>query len=139
MKHAKLSEDTIDALLSDYFKTEMPKPWPAAPVVEFAQPQLLNAAPTLHSVGATVATDTNARARYTLAASIALLLGSCWVLSNGFDSGPRATRVNVPSVGTVDMNSTGAADPAVGKELRKTGAENGPMGGFDPNAIDPFK
>ena len=70
-----LPPDRIDDLLSGFYKSKLPSPWPAAPA--FAEP----AKPRM-------AAPSN-RARYTLAASVALLLGTCWYLSNGLPTGER--------------------------------------------------
>ncbi len=70
-----LPPDRIDDLLSGFYKSKLPSPWPAAPA--FAEPAKLR-----------MAAPSN-RARYTLAASVALLLGTCWYLSNGLPTGER--------------------------------------------------
>jgi hypothetical protein len=87
--------DELDKLLSDFFKAQLKKPWPNAPVPPTAQtsePSELAAARSA-SQGAPARpakrADSTARARFTLAASVALVLGAGILLSNSFDSGPR--------------------------------------------------
>jgi hypothetical protein len=77
--------DKLDELLSDFFKAKLPHPWPAAPVPTPAEPSGLVAARTLPANA-----DRGNRARMTLAASVALLLGACWFLSGEGQPGPRA-------------------------------------------------
>jgi hypothetical protein len=93
--------ENVDRLLSAFFKAEMPDPWPAAPLATASsEPAALVAerggAP--RNEPAVARRDHNSRARYTLAASVALLLGTCWTLSNGFQSGNGPARV--PANGT---------------------------------------
>jgi len=71
MSQPTLPHDPVDAALSDYFKSAMPKAWPAAP--RTAEPA--------GSVASRSATGT--RARFTLAASVALALGAGLWLSGG--------------------------------------------------------
>ena len=74
--------DELDKLFSDFFKSQLKHPWPNAPVpVAAAQPS--TAAPRV------AARDHTSRARFTLAASVALALGACWALSSGFQPGER--------------------------------------------------
>ena len=94
--------DELDKLFSDFFKAQLKHPWPNAPLpasgaaVPAAEPSGLantrtqtqteaprnspTPTPQAHSKGR----DSTARARFTLVASVALALGGCWVLSNGF-------------------------------------------------------
>lgn len=133
-----LTEDSLDSLFSGFFKAQMKQPWPAAP-----------ATPTIHSEPSTLATaratvvetprnqpvaaarDSSSKARYTLAASVALLIGTCWTLSNGLQPNDRPGNTNgSPSM---DMNPFKASDPEVLKELRKEKATKGNNDGL----IDP--
>lgn len=91
--------DALDRLLSDFFKGQMKRPWPAAPAtsaglngkpVGIVEPASLLGArnatsrPELaHPRVVTASPEPGSRARLTLAASVAILLGSCWYLSNG--------------------------------------------------------
>src|SRR5262249_36279363 len=94
--------DDLDRLLSEFFKGQLKRPRPAAPVVMTAatEPSVLAATrgPELEAPRnqPTANRDPGSRARYTLAASVALLLGTGWFLSNGFQPGERP----VPSVPT---------------------------------------
>lgn len=64
--------EPVDDLLSDFFKSKLRQPWPPAPST--AEPSSL--------LAARCAPQSN-RARVTLAASVAILLGACWYFSNG--------------------------------------------------------
>jgi hypothetical protein len=68
MSQQLLPPDPVDDVLGDFFKSQMPKPWPAAP--RTAEPSGLAKRPVA-----------NNRARYTLAASVAIMLGACWYFS----------------------------------------------------------
>jgi hypothetical protein len=70
--------DDLDRLLSRFYQSEMPAPWPAAPRPEAtARPMPASRLPGYERPRQLV---TGPRAA--LAASVALLLGSCWFLSN---------------------------------------------------------
>ena len=64
-----MSENNLDDVLGDYFKSQMPKAWPPAP--RTAEPARVRRPAS------------NNRARYTLAASVAILIGACWYFSTG--------------------------------------------------------
>src|SRR5262245_44668066 len=89
--------DELDRLLSDFFKGELKKPWPKAPMpaASASEPSELAAARAAEAPRNTPATpagrDNTARARFTLAASVALMLGTCWYMSNGFQPGTQPT------------------------------------------------
>jgi hypothetical protein len=68
-----MSPERTDEVLSDFFKSQMPKTWPAAP--RSAEPASL--------LAARAARSQSTRARLTLAASVAVLLGACWLFSGG--------------------------------------------------------
>ena len=125
MNQAPPADDSLDELLSDFFKAQMKQPWPPAPAAPTAVPQR----PAAH--------DPGNRARYTLAASVALFVGTCWALSSGFQPGERTRG---PASNGVDMNSLGASDPDALKELRRNNAEKGNVGNdaFDPNRTEPL-
>ena len=74
--------DELDRLLSDYFRRQLPRTWPAAPS-PFAEPASVAAARN----GA-VADGT--RGRWVVAASAAVLLGVCWYASSGVAPAPYA-------------------------------------------------
>jgi len=67
----------LDGLLSDFFRSELPKPWPEPPIAN-EQPKTLPAR-KLSSRWSAV------RSRLALAASIALLLAGGWFLSGKFE------------------------------------------------------
>src|SRR5262249_38596965 len=68
------SEERVDRLLGDYFKAQLPTKWPAAPRISLARP-------------ANTATNSAARSRWALAASVAVLLGGCWYLTGHLTDG----------------------------------------------------
>jgi len=72
--------DEVDRLLAGYFRAELPAKWPAAPRpwADPARPQ--NRAPSA---------DPASKSRWALAASVALLIGSCWYLSGAATNGHR--------------------------------------------------
>ena len=76
MSQISLEPDAVDKVLSDFFKSKVPQQWSGPPVA--AEPSALTATRTAPAVA-----DHGARARYTLAASVALLLGAFWYLSGG--------------------------------------------------------
>jgi hypothetical protein len=109
--------DDLDRLLSRYFKTQMPSPWPAAPVVQFHEPASLladrasTAAALQQRPLAVIARDPGRRARYTLAVSIAMLFGTCWYISSGIEPGNRAAPHNSNPAMNLDINlNRGSAD-----------------------------
>jgi hypothetical protein len=135
MNQTPLSDDALDSLLADFFQSELKKPWPAAPATSAA-----HAAPRTPAAPPAPRVS-DSRARYTLAASVAFLLGTCWALSDGFQPG-EGTGAPYPgaAVGTVNLNAAGASDPAALRELRKDNAEKGnKANAFDPVKVDPFK
>ena len=95
------SPDELDRLMSAFFKAQLKHPWPNAPVPTSGaartatEPSELVAARTgtapRNNAPAPARPakghDNTARARFTLAASVALMLGTCWYMSNGFRAG----------------------------------------------------
>ncbi|MBO0699828.1 MAG: hypothetical protein J2P46_15630 [Zavarzinella sp.] len=79
--------DEVDRLLTAYFRAQMPAKWPAAPVPSggISPPARQNAVPT----------DPTAKSRWALAASVALLIGSCWYLSEKATDGHRRPDTNL--------------------------------------------
>jgi hypothetical protein len=91
-------DENVDHLFSAFFKAELPDPWPAAPTATSeAAARLTQRAEAPRNESPVARRDHN-RARYTLAASVALLLGTCWALSDGSQSGNRPA--NRPGHGT---------------------------------------
>jgi len=76
--------DDLDRLLSDFFRAELPNPWPAPPISDDLTETLLLSARKPIRRGPAL------RSRFALAASVALLLAGGWFLSGKFDdvSGP---------------------------------------------------
>jgi hypothetical protein len=117
--------EDLDRLLSDFFKSQMKKPWPAAPAVT-SEPSVFVAARTAEVESPRnqpAGRDTGTRARYTLAASVALLLGTGWFLSNGFQPAERPGPL--PGVAPKGIGDATASDPEVLKKLREEKARNG--------------
>jgi hypothetical protein len=96
-------DDDLDRLLSRFLKGQMPHPWPAAPATPAARTE-----PSALAAPRNV--DPARRARYTLAASVAIVLGTCWAFSNGFRPGDRPGGVAVPQQGGegFDLKGTSA-------------------------------
>jgi hypothetical protein len=134
-----IQEDSLDRLLSGYFKSKMKQPWPAAPAtpsrMPMSEPSVLAATRT--SATAAVETPRNQpaaagssrdggnKSRYTLAVSFAVLLGTCWYLSNG--SQPNE-RVGPGGNNTHKLNvfpDATAEKPAAIQQIQKDKAEQG--------------
>lgn len=73
-----LPPDEMDALLSAYFRAEMPHPWPASPLA-----RTIRLATTVES-----ARPALSRSRWALAASVALLLGGACALPGRLATSP---------------------------------------------------
>ncbi len=122
--NANATPDDIDRLLSGYFKAQMKQPWPAAPSTHLSEPSERVASPAAFA-------GNHNRARITLAASVALLLGTCWMLSG---DGQRLQRTrsqpttNSPAINLMDGS---ASNPAVLEHLKKDKATN-PADMLDP-------
>jgi hypothetical protein len=114
--------DNLDRLLADFFQAQLTRPWPAAPAT--AEPSTL-VAPTAAPRNQPAARDTNRTSRYTLAASVALLLGTCWYFSNGFQ--PPARPGSTASPGGL-LTGAEASKPMPGMELRGDNAIKGDNG-----------
>jgi ferric-dicitrate binding protein FerR (iron transport regulator) len=110
--------EPIDAALTDFFRHELPQPWPAAPAL---------AAP------AAARRDPGRRARLTLAASVAALAGACWLLSNG--GGPAGGVAKPGAVADVLQNATARHPAATDKGKAKAATTPDPMHGFPPGAL----
>lgn len=121
--------DDLDRLLSGFFKGQMQKPWPAAPLVGAAEPSALVTvrAGDVQTSGhrAAVIHDSGSRARLTLAASVALLLGTGWFLSSGFQPGERFGTSGSANPGTGMLGDGTAGNPKALETLRDDKAKNG--------------
>jgi hypothetical protein len=120
--------EPIDSLLSDFFKAQLTQPWPAAPATTASEPSVLvasrNAAPESprNQPAAVAARDASTKSRYTLAASVALLLGVCWYCADGYQPAERPA-AGTPTGGMLD--GAGASNPDALKNLREKNAVNG--------------
>jgi hypothetical protein len=118
--------DDLDRLLSEFFKGQMKNPWPAAPVVGASEPTSLAAArtgeaETPRNRPGSPTRDHGRRARYTLAASVALLLGGGWFLSNAFQPGERPTPNPGPSPS--ELSGGTAGESAILEKIREEKAK----------------
>jgi hypothetical protein len=122
--------DDLDRLLAGFFKAQVPHPWPNAPLppVAQAEPSVLATARAAEPPGRR---DTAVRARVTLAASVALMLGTCWYLSSGYTPGQRGPRQAAPT-GPSLFDGSDANDKGVLPQIQKNKAE-------DPPKMDPGK
>jgi len=86
---SKITEDNLDQLLSGFFKAALPTPFPPARCLvlrdEMPMPLSTITTPNRRALS---------RSRLSLAASVALLLGGCWYISNQI-----GTQVDRPTVG----------------------------------------
>jgi hypothetical protein len=117
--------DELDRLLSGFFKAQLKHPWPSAPVPGAAasEPSSLAHARASEPRNAPARHDGTARARLTLAASVALALGACWVLSSGFE--PTAPTNGVyPSPAAPGMLPGSGADATDHPTLQKMQENN---------------
>jgi hypothetical protein len=132
-------EGKLDRALSDFFKSKMKQPWPAAPETHrrmpASEPSLLVAsraanleAPRNQPVAQSQSRDWSNKSRYTLAVSVALLLGTCWLLSSGSRPGERVGPGgnNPPKIDF--FGTSGASDPAALQEHKKDNAEKANKG-----------
>ena len=118
--------EDLDRILSDFFKAQMKQPWPAAPSTAVSEPSILvesRAAAAESPRNQPAAHDSNIRSRFTLAASVALLLGTCWYLSTGFRPAERSTP-STPADGGM-IGGAEASNPATLKGIRENNAVKG--------------
>lgn len=111
--------DALDRLLSYYFKSQLRQPWPSAPETRRTEVASL----AVQRSKPAVPQDSISRARLTLAASVALLLGACWYFSSGFQSPDRA-RPGSSSPADV-LRDAGAGKPDALEELKHDNAIKG--------------
>jgi hypothetical protein len=133
--------DGLDRLLGDFYKGQMHRPWPPAPVPAESH-SLASGPPPVPApprpAHAPAFAEQGSRARLTLAVSIALLLGGCWALSNGFQAGSRpAARSGGPDGPGVLENGKAKGHDPLGT-IRKNKAEDAknPIEGFVPGPIN---
>jgi len=70
------SHDEMDRILSSFFKAQMPAQWPDAPSVSASRSSATIVPATERSTAPMFTSS-----RVSLAASVAILIGSCWYLS----------------------------------------------------------
>lgn len=110
------SDDKLDHAFSAFLKTEMNRhPWPTAP-----QPLAASRGQERRP------SDSTAHSRLVLAASVAIFLGGCWVLSNGFEAPDRGPAT---PAGTNLLPGSTANEKGVLPAIRKEKAKDDPMGG----------
>src|SRR5205823_3480617 len=92
------SGDDLDRLLSDFYRAELPNPWPAPPLAD-DQTKLLPL-----SVRKAARSWSALRSRFALAASVALLLAGSWFLSGKWEevSGPGSFGFGLPTADPSD-------------------------------------
>jgi hypothetical protein len=135
------TSDELDRLLSDFFKSQLKQPWPKAPLPASGastEPSELAAARLTEvpsdKPAPAARRDNTARSRFTLAASVALVLGASLLLSNGYRPG---VRPGVPPTnGGLKMLPKSEAMPGKGgvlDQIDKNKATKDNDGGFKPN------
>lgn len=92
--------DEVDRLLSSFYQSEMPTTWPAAP-----KPWAEKA----HTSAVASPSNPASRSRWALAASVAILVGSCWYLSGHMTNGKQRPDANFDggSADTKNMKDLG--------------------------------
>ncbi len=118
--------DELDRLLSDFFKAQLKQPWPKAPLPPTALAPIIPS--ELVSVRANGAdhrplrspTDTTARARFTLAASVALALGAAWLFTSSSEPSRMAIAPEKPVISDyLQRGSASGENHPLLKELPK--------------------
>lgn len=116
--------DDLDRLFGNFFKSQMPKPWPAVRIPALVEPA---GGLTARAVGG----DTAVRSRLTLAVSAALLLGGGLYLSGQMGTDPRPLG-RPDGIDRATANEKGAL-PAIREERAKKASD--PAEGFVPGPI----
>jgi hypothetical protein len=118
----------VDQLLSAFFQAQLPSRWPAAPVVGNHVPSTaLAVRGIVQTVDQTtrqgqIVSPGGTRARWTLVASVAILLGGGWLLLNGFEVGPRPSSPALDHRGAGLLEAGTAANPKALETLRESKA-----------------
>ncbi len=109
------SPDDLDRLLSDFFKAQMKNPWPNAPLAQAAEPsELATRLDAPRNEPAPARRDQTARAKFTLAASVAFLLGTAFYMSDGYAPAPRPGAQPATNGGPSLLNASDAKAPQGG-------------------------
>ena len=95
------ADDDLDRLFTAYFQAERPAKWPGCP-----RPWADKAQPAQPA-----SADHVSRGRWALAASVALLIGSCWYLSGHMTDGKSKPGWNLDG-GGADLNKVKNLDKA---------------------------
>lgn len=114
--NANQSSDGLDQLLGDFFKSQMKQPWPTAPLPVQSEPSTLVA--IRNSPSAKVG-DHTTRARVTLAASVALMLGTCWYFAGDVQPNQRGITGKPANSGTINLDNGTAGDPPALEHIKK--------------------
>ena len=146
MNRADFTPDSLDPMLSEFFRSRMPSPWPTAPIpasrmVEAAGPGHSLATPpqlprSRPQPGSWANSRANSRAKLTLFASLALVLATGWYLSEGIPVG--ANRSGIPATGGENvLPASTATTPAEFQSdpQEKARKAKDPMTGFQPGTI----
>jgi hypothetical protein len=130
-------QDELDRLLSDFFKSQVNKPWPAVRLPEPVEPAALVAVRNEPPARSQPAANPGSRARLTLAVSAAILLGGCWYLSNGWQPADRPVGGNTNPVVGPSLKDVGAGEKGVLPKIREEKAREAkdPAAGFVPGAV----
>ncbi len=129
--------DATDQLFSDFFKAQLKQPWPKAPMnaasTPVSEPSELvttHEASRIVPSAPTKTRDNTARARFTLAASVAMVLCTCWFLADGFQPDGRVPAGTGTTPGAPTLLHNGGASgkdhaPLKKIEQDKAKGENG--------------
>ena len=140
MNQSHFTPEALDPVLSEFFRSRMRSPWPPAPVPAsaVAEPVGIDRNPSSRPRAVSPGQANSAsRARLTLFASVALLLGTGWYLS---DSGPaveRATKRSGTGGGPNVLPDSIATTPAEFRPNQQDKAKKtqDPMTGFQPGSF----
>jgi len=81
----------VDRLMSAFFKSEMPDPFPPMKLPAARAEQPMPVVATLERRSARRSSTT--KAKISIAASVALLLGGCWYISGRMSDTPEQTKI----------------------------------------------
>jgi hypothetical protein len=131
---ANPAENDLDRLLGAYFKAQLKKPWPPPPPLPAHGAAPVEAATVLaerrvleqvHSIPHPLrSSHSETRARWTLLASVILLLGGSWFIANGVPSSDRRHSPVTEIHGTRLLEAGTAGNPKALETLRETKAKD---------------